>query len=314
MSYARDFGDPEIGKAILIDYPLHVTRDENENFLGLFIGQSGLGKTWAAVRMAEKLDPTFDVSRVCVSYKEFLNKLNEMAELWDAKEDVAGRVIIFDEFQKSASARKFMSAVNQAINDVLHTFRYLNLIVLFTTPHMSFIDVNSRAMLRFQVAIVEKRKEIGLTRGELLFNQIKNDPRNPSDKLYHFAPRLFTENGALKVRQVWFERPSSRMAKAVDEKINSFKHSVLTEAITRNDARELEESVEQKTQAQKLREQVNEIYINKGRYYDGTRGKWDKGAILMDYPELTPGRVSSMIPLLKRMVDVGIKPGDIDGS
>ena len=310
--YAGDYGDENVGRTVLLDYPLHVTKGLNENFMGLFIGMPGKGKTWAAVRLAEQLDPTFNINRVCVSYEEFLNVLEGLAKAWDAGEDVAGRVVIFDEFQKTAAARKFMSTVNQAINDVLHTFRYLNLIVLFTTPHLSFIDVNSRAVMHFQVTMQKKYKAMGLTKGQLNFTEIKNDPWNPSDKLYHFAPRVFADTGDIRVRYVFFEKPSTAMIRQVEDKINSFKHSVLTEKLREHNARQVELSAPKKTRAQELRDLANEIYVNKARYFDGPREKWDKGGVMLDYPEMTGGKWGEVHTLLKAMNKYGVKPEDLN--
>ena len=310
-SYGGDFGDAELGQKILIEYPLHITKVANECFLGLFIGQPGRGKTFAATRLAEKLDPTFDISRICVTYQEFLAKLNELATAWDNGEDVAGRVLIFDEFQKSASARKWMTSVNQAITDVLHTFRYLNLIVLFTTPHLSFIDVNARAVMHFQVTMKDKRPEMGLSRGELTFSEIKNDPRNPSDKLYHYAPRVFTQNGAVRVGSVWFEKPSARMQRLLNDKVNAFKHSVLTDSIEKTNRQAYEETHAEKTKGQKTRELANEIFIMQTKYYDEHRKKWDKGAVMMDYPELSGSKFNDIKGVLNAMLKYGVKPDDL---
>ena len=202
------YGDEELGKTILIDYPHHIVNELNENFMGVVIGMPGKGKTWAAARLAEQLDPTFDISRVCVSYQEFLRVMKTLSDEWTEGVNVSGRVVVFDEFQQSASARKWQSNVNSAINDVLHTFRFMNLIVIFTTPHMSFIDVNARAVMHFQLIMQRKHVQMGLSEAKLNFTSIKNDPRDPSDKLYHFAPRLFTDEGVVKVTKVFFKKPS----------------------------------------------------------------------------------------------------------
>ena len=309
--YRADYGDEDIGKIVLIDYPLHLAKECNECCLGLIIGMPGKGKTFAAVRLGERLDPTFGIDRVCVTYHEFLTVLQEMKKRWDAGEDVTGKVIIFDEFQKGAGARKFMSMVNQAINDVLQTFRYLNLIVIFTTPHLSFIDINARALMHFQITMKEKNREMGLARGELNFTEIKNDPHNPSDKLFHFAPRIFTDAGTVCVRNVWIALPSTHMQKAVNIKVAEFKGSVLDDSVASIERIERDATIKQKTKAQITRELANELYVNKSRYYDERRGKWDKGAVMLDYPDITASKFDSLKPLLNAMVNFGVKPEDL---
>ena len=115
VTHGGQFGDDDIGKVVLIDWPLHVTRELNENFMGVIIGMPGKGKTWAAARLAEQLDPTFSIKRVCVSYKEFLEVMRDLSDEWQETGDVSGRVVIFDEFQQSSAARKWQSNVNMAI-------------------------------------------------------------------------------------------------------------------------------------------------------------------------------------------------------
>lgn len=303
-NYAADFGDKELGHFVFIEHPLKVTRVYNENFMGVFTGKPGRGKTWAAVRLAEQLDDTFDVSRVCVTYKEFVDKLNELAEMHKQGYDIAGRVVVFDEFQKSASARRFMSSINQAINDVLHTFRYLNLIVFFTTPHISFIDVNARAVMHFHVTMMEKRVNLGLTRGKIRFTEIKDNILTPNDKMYTYSPRVYTNNGVFRVSDVWFEKPSKKLRMLVDEKINSFKRAVIEESKEEKVVKPVEtKESKAKQRAEKLREWAHEIFKNRVRYYDSHRKRWDEGAVLLDYPELTPTTFKTIRSMLNAMLE-----------
>jgi len=121
------YGDPEVGHRLLVEYPQYITKVLNENFLILIIGMPGKGKSWAAARLASLLDPLFTAKQFCVSYAEFLETMRDFALMYKEGVDVSGRVIVFDEFQQGAGARKWHSKVNEAINDVLQTFRYLNL-------------------------------------------------------------------------------------------------------------------------------------------------------------------------------------------
>lgn len=294
------FGDKELGKLVLIDYPLYVTRELNENFMGVIIGMPGKGKTWAACRLAEQIDPTFNIDRVCVTYKEFLEVMKQLSDEWTMTHDVSGKVVVFDEFQQSSAARKWQSNVNMAINDVLHTFRFMNLIVIFTTPHMSFIDVNARAVMHFQVIMKKKDRRRGTTEGKLQFTEIKNDPRDPSDKLYHFAPRVFTDKGILKVASVFFEKPTPKLRKQVDVKVNTFKRDVLEAAIEKADRQE-KEVVKRKSSTELAREFSQDIFDNRERYLDPVTHKWDQGAMLLDYPDLSSSTLVSVRKMLKAM-------------
>ena len=291
-----EWGVPELGKLVLVDYPKYVTRELNENFMGLIIGMPGKGKTWAAARIAERIDPTFTIDRVCISYKEFLQVMKQLANEWEQSGSVAGKVVIFDEFQQSASARKWQSQVNTAINDVLHTFRFMNLIVIFTTPHVSFVDINARAVMHFSITMKRKYVEKGLSVGKLNFTEIKNNPHDPSDKLYSFAPMVFDADGVVKVREVFFEKPSRPMQLAIDHKINAFKMSVLDKAIAKAEKMETQAKEVTRTPAEQMREYAKDIFEQGVRYKDPQTGKWDKGALMLDYPEVT---ASKLRPILK---------------
>jgi hypothetical protein len=102
------------------------------------------------------------------------------------------------------------------------------------------------------------------------------------------------------------------MQRLVEDKINTFKHSVLTDTITRNDRMREKEETKTRTAAQRTRDWANEIYVNSARYYDEHRDKWDKGRIMLDYPELTSSRFNDLKPILKAMQAAGIKPRDIE--
>ena len=296
-----EWGVPELGKLVLVDYPKYVTRDLNENFMGLIIGMPGKGKTWAAARIAEQIDPTFTIDRVCISYKEFLQVMKQLASEWEATGSVAGKVVIFDEFQQSASARKWQSQVNTAINDVLHTFRFMNLIVIFTTPHISFVDVNARAVMHFVITMKRKYKDRGLTLGKLNFTEIKNDPHNPSDKLYSFAPMVFNENGVVKISEIFFEKPSKAMQLAIDQKINAFKMSVLDKAIEKTEKMEAEAKEVKLTPAEREREYAKDIFEQGLRYKDPQTGKWDRGALMLDYPEISERKLRAVLKMVEAL-------------
>ena len=102
------------------------------------------------------------------------------------------------------------------------------------------------------------------------------------------------------------------MQRLVDDKINTFKHSVLTESITKMDQADALDDKKSRTSAQRNREWANEIFIRKSRYYNEHTQKWDKGAIMLEYADINSSRWQDIRPVLNAMLKFGVKPGDIE--
>ena len=119
----------------------------NKNFIMLFVGATGSGKSYSALRLAEMLDPTFTIDRVKFKAKDFMDCINDLVKRSEAGEEIKGRVILWDEFGVEHNAREFMTISNRVINYFFQTSRHLNLIVIMTVPLLSFIDSATRKLM-----------------------------------------------------------------------------------------------------------------------------------------------------------------------
>lgn len=128
---------------IVISYIKDRIHNKNKNFVMIFVGPTGSGKSYSALRLAEMLDPSFDISRVCFKAKDFMDVVNGLTE---SGEEVSGKVILWDEFGVEHNAREFMTISNRVINYFFQTSRHLNLIVLMSVPLLSFIDSATRKL------------------------------------------------------------------------------------------------------------------------------------------------------------------------
>lgn len=217
-----NYGDGRFGNMLLIEYPRHKCMVLNENTNIIIVGMPGRGKTWAAIKIAERLDPNFNVDRVANTYEEFFNIINSNRDNLPK-----GSVIIFDEFQKDANSRKWQSAINQALNDVIHTFRNLNLICIFTTPKFSFIDKNMRSAVHMIIEVKRKLEHESKVECSVWQCEMKNDPNNP-DEAFRWRPRMNISDGYGKaiITSVLIRAPSVALRNAIDEKVNRFKNNV----------------------------------------------------------------------------------------
>lgn len=125
---------------------------KNRNVLIVITGGTGTGKSYVAIKMAKDLDPTFTEEtmkeRIISEPKDFLN-------IMDNPTLTKGKVLIFDEAGVGIPAREWYSINNRAIDYILQTFRYKNLIVIFTVPLLSYIDTHARKLFRFYMETVD---------------------------------------------------------------------------------------------------------------------------------------------------------------
>lgn len=121
---------------------------DNKNVLSIFVGTTGSGKSYSALRAAEILDHTFNIDRVCFSTIEFLTLLRNGIKDNSLKK---GMVIMYDELGIGHSNRNFQDGVNKCLNFIMQGFRKENLIVFMTVPKFSFIDKQVRELAHYVV-------------------------------------------------------------------------------------------------------------------------------------------------------------------
>lgn len=128
-----------------------ITR-RNQNWLCLIVGQTGHGKSYAAAKLCQDIDPTFMdsirdeglKSRVSVGNQDdFLN----IVKLAKNKKIKRGSMVLFDEAGVSISCRKWFEQNQIALMNILQSFRILNIGTIITTPNMSFIDNQARKLI-----------------------------------------------------------------------------------------------------------------------------------------------------------------------
>ncbi len=131
--------------------------DNNLNFLQFFVGPTGIGKSWATLSIAHKIDPDFDSStQVIFNFLEFMRLINKFNNKPKEGEDQTlykkkYKIIIFEEVQTGLNKRDWQSKINKLFLYLLSTFRHQNIIVLFTTPYSDFMDSASMKLIHSKV-------------------------------------------------------------------------------------------------------------------------------------------------------------------
>ena len=112
---------------------------ENRNCSMLFSGETGSGKSYSAIALAEKLDPGFNVNRIVFNVEDFLKLSTSNLP--------KGSVIIFDDAGVGASNKEWNSLSGRIIGKFSQNSRYLNLINIYTVPSLNYIEKQSRELI-----------------------------------------------------------------------------------------------------------------------------------------------------------------------
>ena len=163
-------------KAILTE---HIKKElrKNRNFCGLFIGKVGTGKSYSALKMAENLDPGFNIDRIVFDIPALLDLAQKLQP---------GNVIIFDEAGISGSNRNsYMNTLNKSLSFLLQTWRHRQIILFVTIPDIAFIDKGVRKM--FDIVLESKGvvKDRKIVKMAVKFVQVNFQ----SGKAYYKSPR-----------------------------------------------------------------------------------------------------------------------------
>jgi len=120
---------------------------EDNNSLWTVVGDTGDGKSYAALAIGELIDPNFGIENVAFSIVDFLKKVNN---------DSFGRgsVIVLEEASVEASSYDWHSKSNRIFSMILDTWRNQNRMGVITLPNFKSLEKGAR---RRTEAIVKMR-------------------------------------------------------------------------------------------------------------------------------------------------------------
>ncbi len=180
---------------------------ENRNFIAIFTGDTGSGKSWAAIRLAELIDPSFNADRIVFTVQDFMHLINSPM--------TKGSVIIFDDAGLGINAREWQKTAQKLFSMVMQGFRYKQINVFFTVPKLFMIDRQSRALahMHFMTTNIQ---------GSLKMYVIRENKYNPDQPLEMF-PKIHRSGHTVVIKIVRFAKPSSKLA----DKYETNKHEYM---------------------------------------------------------------------------------------
>jgi len=211
----------------------------NKNLCFVFVGETGSGKSWSALALAESVDPTFNVDRVIFTPLEFM-KLLRSGTLEQ------GMAIIFDEAGVCYGARDWYKNINKSMNMAVQSFRQQNLLTIFTIPDISMIDSQARNLMHMaaDTLYIDFQKKQCVCKVYHLVKRLKY--KEPHTRW----PVVILPSGKrADITTMRFDRPSLALRRRYDEKKRAFLEEMYDKRIGELEADDLKKEAKSQTHA-----------------------------------------------------------------
>ena len=175
----------------------------DDNWMAAVVGETGSGKSYASLRLAEAVDPNFSVDQVAFSIREFMELVTD---------DSLGRgsVIVLEEASVEASAHDWHSKSNQVLRNVLDTWRHQNRGAIFTLPSFGQLDKGARGRMSALIQMVDINQQQGYSVAKYKRCQQDSD----TGKIYKKYPIL----DGKKYKYLKLNKPSEELREAYEER------------------------------------------------------------------------------------------------
>lgn len=184
---------------------------QNKNALLFISGPTGSGKSYSCLRIAEELDPDFNIDRVVFSTLELMELINSGTLK-------KGSVIVNEELGVSASHKNWMSQINKCLGFLTQTFRHRCFVLLMNSPYMDFVDATVRKLFHGELKTMSidfKSNEVRLKPHLMQYNSRMR-------KFYYRYLQVITKEGTYPVTVWRVAKPSDKLLKEYEKKKTKF--------------------------------------------------------------------------------------------
>lgn len=237
---------------------------QNKNYLAIITGATGTGKSYGALSFAYEI--AGEQNKVWLVFQPL-----ELIKLINSGNLKKGDVVLMDEIGVGMNAREWQSESNILFGSILQTFRTLNVAVLFTTPDLSFVDIQARKLFH------QYMETIGIDyREKVVKMKVFDIQPNPRiGKIYFKKPRFVDDEGIMvKLRDVSFQKPDEKVCvdyearrKAYTDELNRSAEAKLLKAKAKEEApKEVKKSLTNEEIIQAIRSNPQNYQNSKGKY------------------------------------------------
>ena len=122
---------------------------KNEHFVMAIVGREGSGKSFTSMRLADEIDPTFNVDRVIFD-------IGELIQLLKDGDHEPGNAYVLDEAGVSLGRRTWQERGQILANQAMQLIRSHNLALFFTLPALGELDSQTQNRLQAFYEITDK--------------------------------------------------------------------------------------------------------------------------------------------------------------
>lgn len=263
---------------------------EDSNAVWVIVGDPGQGKSYASLRIAEKVWPDFSIDAVASNIVEFM-------ELVLDDSYGQGSVIVLEEGGVEASAYEWYSESNEVFRTVLETWRHQNRMAIINLPNFQKLDKGARRRTDVIIEMLEAKpwKDYSVAKPkEVEYNNIDD---------YFTTPFPILEGKRHK--RIRFNQPSGGLRNAYEDLKEEYT-SDLNEKLYETLVEEQEGGEETEQSPQEIAEDI----ISNGQveaYLNDNNGQQyiDRALIEMDY-DIGRSRSKKVKKLLQREVDIDV--------
>jgi len=264
---------PQIKKFFLYRTIWNDVYKKDSNAMVAIIGKPGRGKSTMGLRIAEDLDPTFNVNRVCYSVSDLL-KLLKFGDP-DTGKIIPGQVIMFDELvnEQGGYSRTALSKHNQIMAFITANLRAKRIILILCLPKFTQLDKDIRevgltAVLQMKKIDFNRKKSYAELRW-ICMDEMRGNNYSP-------FPRLVDKDGNLFfVKGVWMKKCSKELETEYKKKKMGYMENSIDKWYY------MLHTEEGKTKALSSKDIAKKVIKNPEKYQ--TNGKFDYIKVMTEY-------------------------------
>ena len=176
---------------------------QNRNLIGIFVGDTGSGKSLSSISLAEQIDPDFSVERIVFTVQELITLVN-------SGKLKPGSVVIFDDAGLGVNARLWKNQSSVIFGMLTQGFRYMQIILLITVPKIYFIERQSRNLIHVMFEATDVQ---GIMKPKLPFPSPFHD-----DRIWFKYPQIQRGFKKITIKTTRFKLPSKNLVDAYEAK------------------------------------------------------------------------------------------------
>lgn len=243
---------------------IYSRREEQRPINLVFVGETGSGKSFSALSLAEKVDPNFSVDNVVFTIEQFMAKLNSRPP--------AGTVIVFDEAGLEISNKEWHDMQIIIFGKTAQSMRYRGIMVFYTVPRLPFIDSTTRQLIQL---LLESTGERGTMKPFLIR---PSSDRNDNRPWYVYPKMTITDKDErtlmYEYRAMVFPMPPKSLYVPYEAKKDEYLTGVFTGM--EESLRKMREAKEERTVTVEQYEMGVQLTCNHCGYtYNYKKPSWD---------------------------------------